>query len=396
MSAEEKRTEHLKPLILAVDDQTKSLQLMGKLLKDAGFDVLITSDPEQVFTILARVSPDLILLDIMIPKIDGFTLCKQIKARHEFKDVPVIFLTALDQKENLVAGLKAGAVDYITKPFDADELIARIKVHLDLKKSKDLIADYYSQLKESNNKYEEEIKQAAFYVRSVLPPSMKGLIEANWEFYPSISLGGDTLNYYWLDENNFVIYMIDVSGHGVVAAILSIAVTSVIRSHSLPLTDFKDPYSVFKALNSHFKMELHGGKYFTIWYGIYNKHFNELIFASAGHPSPLLIRNEDSNPEYIPLYATGNVLGVLPDPEFDIKKISIQKGDKIILFSDGVSEVSKTTGQVIAYEELIKVIAGTKGEPDDRLKKIITELQSIQGKQTFSDDFSILQVRLPK
>lgn len=396
MSTEEKRFEHLKPLILAVDDQTKSLQLMGKLLKDAGFDVLITSDPEQVFTILARVIPDLILLDIMIPKIDGFTLCKQIKAKPEFQDVPVIFLTALDQKENLVAGLKAGAVDYITKPFDADELIARIKVHLDLKKSKELIANYYTELKESNIKYEEEIKQAAFYVRSVLPPAIKGLIEADWEFYPSISLGGDTLNYYWLDENNFVIYMIDVSGHGVVAAILSIAVTSVLRSHSLPLTDFKDPYSVFKALNSHFKMELHGGKYFTIWYGIYNKHFNEMIFASAGHPPPLLIRNEESNPEYIPLYATGNVLGVLPDPEFDIKKISIQKGDKIILFSDGVSEVPKKTGQVISYDELIKVISGTRDEKEERLKKIISELQSIQGKTIFCDDFSILQVRLPK
>ncbi len=396
MAQEETKRENLKPLILAVDDQTKSLHLMGKLLKDAGFDVLITSDPEQVFTILSRVTPDLILLDIMIPKIDGFTLCKQIKAKPEFADVPVIFLTALDQKENLVAGLKAGAVDYITKPFDADELIARIKVHLDLKKSKEMMATYYSELQETNIKYEEEIKQAAFYVRSVLPPTMKGLIEANWEFYPSISLGGDTLNYYWLDENNFVIYMIDVSGHGVVAAILSIAVTSVLRSHSLPLTDFKDPYSVFKSLNNHFKMELHGGKYFTIWYGIYNTHFNELIYSSAGHPAPLLIRNEESNPEYIPLYATGNVLGVLPDPEFDIKKISIQKGDRIILFSDGVSEVCKKDGQVITYDELINVIAESKKDGKDRLKNIISELQSLQGKLTFGDDFSILQISLPK
>jgi len=144
---------------------------------------------------------------------------------------------------------------------------------------------------------DKELFEAADYVKKILPqPITEGVIRTNWRFMPSTSLGGDAFGYHKVDDENFAFYLIDVSGHGVGAALLSASVINVVRSQSLPKTDFKDPVQVLKALNLAFPSEANKDMFFTIWYGVFNKNNRELIYASAGHP-PAILCDEDSSSE---------------------------------------------------------------------------------------------------
>ena len=124
------------PLILVVDDIPKNLEVIGNILSLEQYQISVAGDGEKAWKILNRISPDLILLDIMMPTVDGYTLCRQIKSLENKKDIPIIFVTAKSAPEDLAKGFELGAVDYITKPFNASELIARVRTHVSLYRAK--------------------------------------------------------------------------------------------------------------------------------------------------------------------------------------------------------------------------------------------------------------------
>jgi DNA-binding response OmpR family regulator len=133
------RKNEEKPLVLAVDDNLHNLQLLGKILMDNDYEPAFAENGAQALDFLVRQVPDLILLDIMMPEMDGYEVCRVIKENNRTKDVPVIFLTAKVETEDLVKGFEAGAVDYIKKPFEFTELLVRIKTHIDLKRAREEI-----------------------------------------------------------------------------------------------------------------------------------------------------------------------------------------------------------------------------------------------------------------
>lgn len=128
-----------KPIVLAVDDNLHNLQLLGKILMDNGYEPAFAENGAQALDFLVRQVPDLILLDIMMPEMDGYEVCRLVKGNNRTKHVPVIFLTAKVETEDLVKGFEAGAVDYIKKPFEFTELLVRIKTHIDLKRAREEI-----------------------------------------------------------------------------------------------------------------------------------------------------------------------------------------------------------------------------------------------------------------
>lgn len=133
-------TEQRLSKILIVDDTPENIQLLGTILRTNGYQIIVAQDGLQVFDAIERVMPDLILLDIMMPKIDGFGVCEKLKADEKTRDIPVIFLTAKNEMDDVVKGFQLGAVDYIVKPFQMTELLARVKTHLDLKYFRDALA----------------------------------------------------------------------------------------------------------------------------------------------------------------------------------------------------------------------------------------------------------------
>ena len=166
----------------------------------------------------------------------------------------------------------------------------------DLKQREEKLEDALEERKQAFSLLAQELSEAADYVKNILPsPLRDGKINIDWKFIPSKSLGGDAFGYHWLDENHFVIYLIDVSGHGVGAALLSVSVINSLRSQSLPDTDFKDPAQVMTSLNEAFPGEENNYMFFTIWYGVYNKSSRELVYASGGHPPALFIDDDQEH-----------------------------------------------------------------------------------------------------
>ena len=150
-------------------------------------------------------------------------------------------------------------------------------------------AESLGRLVESQRHLLRELNQAAKYVRSLLPEPLDGAVRTRWRFEPSSHLGGDFFGYDWIDRDHFAVYLLDVSGHGVGAALLSASVANVLRGRSLPDTDFSDAGSVLSRLNDAFPMDRHDEKYFTIWYGVFDRVGRGLSYASAGHPPALLL-----------------------------------------------------------------------------------------------------------
>jgi len=190
---------------------------------------------------------------------------------------------------------------------------------------------------------DKELSEAADYIRTILPqPIREGSIRVDWRFIPSTALGGDAFGYYWLDNDHFAIYLIDVSGHGAKAALLSVSVINTLRSQSLPHTDFKKPEMVLDGLNNAFQGEKNNDMFFTIWYGVYNKNTRELIYASGGHPPALLMDNSNRRDKTVKQLRTPNfIIGGTSDVTYKKAKRLIGKNSKLYIFSDGVYACEK-------------------------------------------------------
>ena len=238
-----------------------------------------------------------------------------------------------------------------------------------------------------------ELAEAAEYVRSLLPPPQSGDIKAEWRFIPSQQLGGDAFGYQWLDEDHFAMYLLDVCGHGVGAALLSISVMNVLRSQSLPGVDMREPAAVLGALNERFPMENQNNMYFTIWYGVYNRKTKHLVYASGGHPPAVLV-NGTPTPKPSTLRTPGMVIGSQSGIEFLAGHCTVSPGSQLFIFSDGAYEIPKTDGSMMALEEFVTHL-GDAARQAAGLDHTVAFARSHQGKQQFDDDFSIVRIDFP-
>lgn len=238
-----------------------------------------------------------------------------------------------------------------------------------------------------------ELSQAANYVHSLLPAPLDGEIRTRWIFHPSSQLGGDCFGYDWIDPDHFAIYLLDVSGHGVGAALLSISVANALRGRSLPETDFRDPGRVLHRLNDAYPMERQGEKYFTIWYGVYDRRNRTLTYSSGGHPPALLLSGP--TPDQVrPLeLGVGNfAVGMIPGVVFESEVVALDRINKLYVFSDGVYEIRKPGGAMMRREELVAYLARNPGPsgPDEVLRHV----QAIGRSDALADDFSLIEIEL--
>jgi phosphoserine phosphatase RsbU/P len=236
-----------------------------------------------------------------------------------------------------------------------------------------------------------ELSQAAKYVRSLLPEPMDGPVRTRWRFEPSSELGGDFFGYDWIGPDHFAVFLLDVSGHGVGAALLSASVANVLRGRSLPGTDFRDPASVLSGLNDAFPMDRHDGKYFTIWYGVFDRAGRRLTYASGGHPPALLLTGptpEASRP--VELGMRNFAVGMMADVRFASESVPLGPFNKLYVFSDGVYEVHKPGGSMMRHGELVDYLASSPGPSDP--DEVWRYIQRASGPEGLVDDFSLLEV----
>lgn len=387
-------TEH-EVKVMLVDDQAIIGEAVRRMLepeKDIRFRYV--SDPKKAMQTAEEFCPTIILQDLVMPEIDGLTLVKLFHETPKTAEIPIIVLSTKEEPKIKAESFALGASDYLVKLPDRIELIARIRHHSQGYINLLQRNEAYSALVESQKVLSAELAEAADYVRSLLPAPIKGPpIETEWRFIPSTQLGGDAFAYHWIDEDHFCMLLLDVCGHGVGAALLSISAINVIRSEGLPHTDFRDPGATLSALNETFLMEKHNNMYFTIWYGIYNRKDMTLSYSSAGHPPALLInRSPDGSPDVKQLSTPGMVLGGMPGTKYVTQTWKLALPCTLYVLSDGTFEIVRPDGTIWPFEDYVKFLVNATAAGRPALDDLEKKARELHGPGALDDDFSILKV----
>ncbi|MEM7795140.1 MAG: SpoIIE family protein phosphatase [Cyanobacteria bacterium P01_C01_bin.118] len=347
--------------ILVIDDDPIIRRILQRMLQSQGYRVAIAETATDGLEKALAITPPVILCDWRLPgNVDGLEICRRLKENPDLSMSSFLLITAHAETASRVEALEAGADDLLMKPIDMAELKARVKSGMRL-------CQLTRDLKKQKQYLENELAEAASYVQSLLPRDTdKPPVKIQTRFLPSQQLGGDCFDFYWLDPDYLVMYLLDVSGHGLGAALLSTSVLNVLRSQSLPGTNFYRPDKVLESLNNMFQMTDQNEKYFTIWYGVYNRVNRQLMYASAGHPPAVLLSPhstpESSNgtkpiAETLRLRTPGMPIGMMPDTSYTWKRCSIPDDSYLYIFSDGVYEVPETamaeTGEILGLDSFI-------------------------------------------
>jgi sigma-B regulation protein RsbU (phosphoserine phosphatase) len=249
------------------------------------------------------------------------------------------------------------------------------------------LLDTKTRLIEAQRRLDEELAEAAAYVQSLLPPPLQCPVRIDWQFVSSSKLGGDFFGYRWLDDHRLAIYLLDVMGHGVGAALLSTSVESALRGGSLAGLTFDDPAEVIARLNLAFPMDENGGRFFSIWLGIYDSR-RSLVYANAGHPPGLLFENGNVSK----LSGTGMMVGVMPDATFLSRRVPIPPKSRLYLYSDGAYEITLLRGDMLLVEGLQAIFAHVAAIDGPQTAEVLRLIREAQGNAEFKDDVSLLEV----
>lgn len=377
--------------ILVVDDQPENCEVLLRRLEKEGHMCAVVHNGADALELLAERDFDLVLLDILMPGIDGREVLRRVKEDDRLRHLPVIMISALDEIENVVACIELGAEDFLPKPFNPVLLRARINASLERKSLRDAEQAAFAALKESQDKLAGELAEAAAYVQGVLPPPLaEGPVRTSWVFQPSSSLGGDAFGYGWLGGGKFGLCLLDVCGHGVGAALLSISVLNVIRSESLPGVNFLDPGAVLAGLNEAFPMDRHGEMFFTAWCGIYDPASRILRYAAGGHPPAVLIL---PGGETAILASGGPVIGALGGVSFRVQETTVPTGSRVFVFSDGAYEIQRADGTMACHRDLVEILKQVP--PAAGAAWVMARLRELNGESAFDDDVSLVELSFP-
>lgn len=373
------------PQILIIDDDPITRVVLLKALRQQGYEIIVASSGEEGIRRAKELQPALIICDWMMPGIDGLQVCRNIKANPDLFTTYFILLTSRVAIEDRVRGLDTGADDFLSKPIEINELKARVRAGLRLHQ---LTQDLQTQ----KQYLENELVEAAAYVQSLLPSPITGSVTIDSRFIPSRKLGGDCFDYYWLDPDYLAIYLVDVSGHGLGAALPSVSVLNLLRSQSLNEVNFYQPDEVLKALNEVFQMSDQNERYLTIWYGVYNQVKRQLVYASAGHPPAILLSTQSSTPTCQQLRTPDIPIGIFADTKFTFDRCKIDPDSTLYLFSDGAYEIRLANGELWGLDSFIQVLLQVEQETPSNMDNILAHLETLNTRSSFDDDLSLLRI----
>jgi sigma-B regulation protein RsbU (phosphoserine phosphatase) len=373
--------------ILIIEHDLNTEQFLVNALEAAGYSVTTASDGQEGLILAEKLLPGVIIFDWNISgEVDGLTICQTIKRHSILSTTSLLLLTSRYSTADRVKGLEMGADDLLSKPVDIDELKARVRAGLRLYQ---LTQD----LRLQKQRMEAEMAEAESYVRSLLPPDQVGRVPIQSRFLPSQQLGGDCYDYYWLDPDYLVMYLLDVSGHGLGSALLSTSVLNVLRSQSLPDVSFYRPEKVLRALNETFQMGDQNQKYFTIWYGVLNCANRQLMYASAGHPPAVVVSTgDDQTPKINRLRTPGLPIGMMPDTNYKWQRCELPPNSTLYLFSDGLYEVMQSNQKYIGLDAFIDLLA--VGKREKNVDYIMDAIINRQVTKEAADDMSLVMVTL--
>jgi len=369
--------------ILLVDDQPANLQLLSRTLESLGGKLLFAKNGESALAIAQKARPDLILLDIMMPGIDGFEVCRRLKADSGTRNIPVIFLSALDDTGDKVRGLQLGAVDYVAKPFQPEEVIARVNTHLTIHRLS-------TQVQKQRDELEHELKIVSQLQRNLLPerlPEIGGLkLAAHYE--TSRYTGGDYYDFAALSDGRLAIIVADAEGHSAPATVLMSMTCALFRSAS---TLLGEPDLMLSYINENL-CRVNRGKFVTAICAVYDAPSRTLKLARAGNPLPILYRPSERSATELACEGV-LIMGITPYTEVPVTRVTLQPGDQVLFYTDGVTDRFSESREIYGIKRLLRQVAAADTvEPAGILKGIIDDLSRFAGTRPADDDQAMLMM----
>jgi sigma-B regulation protein RsbU (phosphoserine phosphatase) len=369
--------------ILIVDDTPTNLQVLVRTLQGSGHRILAAKDGPTALEIAARAKPDLMLLDVMMPGMDGFEVCRVLKSQPETRQTQVIFLSARGEVTDKVSGLELGAIDYITKPIQSEEVLARVAMHLSR-------LHLEHELRRSRDRLDKELRGAADMQRLLLPagmPSHPAISFASF-YQTSRHAGGDYYDVLPLYGDRIGVLVADVSGHGAPAAIIMAMIRAVV--HSFPGVP-DDPPKLLRYLNSHFDFLWESPMYATAVYAVIDPSARTMKLSSAGHPLPL--RSARSGEVGSPPIDTTMCLLWQEMDHVPCAELPLQQGDRWAFFTDGITDRQSTNGTMYDLERLSAALGRHReSKPADIVTAMVGELDRFSTGQEPEDDQTLLVV----
>lgn len=391
--------------ILIVDDTPANLQVLAGMLKERGYKVRPVPSGKLALLAAQRDPPDMILLDINMPEMNGYEVCEQLKADAVLRSIPVIFISALTDQLDKVQAFALGGVDYLTKPFQMEELHARVETHLTLRRLQVELEQSHSRLAKVNSRMTRDLQAAAKIQANFLPratPDVQGAAFA-WAYQPCDELAGDGLNFMRLGPGMVGLYVLDVSGHGVASALLSVSLSRLLSPPPDPASilvrealdgnqpTITPPAEVAAHLNRMFPFDMATEQLTTLIFGVLNTMSGEFRYVSAGHPAPVLVPGR-GDPRF--LESEGTPIG-LTDDRYEERSVHMNSADRLYLYSDGLPEAMDPAGNLFGNSRLLEAIArGRTQSLPESVASLLNEITLWRGSEKSQDDVSLLAVEI--
>ena len=368
------------PLILIVEDNPESLDILQARLTANNYEVITAPDGEAGLAMAREKQPDLILLDIMMPKMDGIEVCRRLKEDPSLPFMPIIMVTARADSKDVVAGLGAGGDEYLTKPVDHAALVARVKSMLRIKGLHDTVLEQSAQLKVQ--------LETATKIQSLFWPEIPGM-EAGSNVWatsvPAGYVGGDLYDIIPLPDSSWLAYVADVSDKGVPAALIMAALSTKIRSETLVQSEVDNLLETVN--NSMYSLTSEEGFFATIVLARYWPSSGKMQLTLGGHLPPLWI--VDSDIGTLP-QLKGMSLGITPNVRYEKKEIILSPGESLLFFTDGVVEAENENKELFGNDRLAAYIRNANGPPWG--KGLLDFISHWRGNSYASDDLTILEI----
>ena len=394
--------------ILIAEDDPGARRILQKTLEGWGYQVKASPNGLEALRALQKDHYSFIITDWMMPKMDGAELVRRVRREQKNGYVYIIMLTSRSEKRDLIEGMNSGADDFIAKPFDQEELQVSLLAGERVIQLEEKLAVRNAELEEINERLQQDLKTAAEIQHSLLPVNMPVLdgINMAWRLRPCAELAGDILNIFNLDEDEIGLYVLDVSGHGIPAALLAVTLSrmlspvmdqdSLLKSRNFSREGYKitSPARVANQLNRRFQVDTNNGQYFTLQYGVLNKKNRRLRYVSSGHPGMI----------YMPKKANAAVInspslpiGFLESNQYRENIIQLHPGDRLYLYSDGIPEAENRENCYFGTDRMIDILQNCAPlSLEESLDALLKNLEEWSGSAAMKDDVTLLGIEIER
>ena len=382
------------PRILVVDDNDDNRYTLTLYLDLEGYtDVAVAHDGEEAIGRLKTERFDLVLLDVMMPRVDGYAVLTWLKGEPRLRDLPIIMISALNEMDSVVRCIELGAVDYLLKPFNPVLLKARLGATLEKKRLRDQVNAHLERLEAE---LDAARKLQVGMVPHVFPtPTADHPVDLFAMMEPAHEVGGDLYDFFTIADGRLCFLVGDVAGKGMPAALFMARTKSLIRIATELMRGADGgpggPADIIARVNRDLSENNDDMMFVTMFFAMLAPATGEVAFCNAGHNAPYRLKGGELAPIDEP---RGLILGVRPEAEYEAGRLTLAAGETIYLFTDGVTEAANQAFGMFSEERLEAVLRGASGRTSaEVVAAVVAEVKRFAGTALPSDDITMLALR---